>query len=261
MSKLIKLKILKLTGDRVRTAVISPLGLSPPVVTVFVKYTGGVRDLVILTTSDERVMQGFELVKVSMNVRYPKTRIHEVRIPFDDVMNQEQNFEFMKIAGKAIKAQKEKYRSDVVYLNVAGGRKNMCITLSILGQFLDVDGIFHIVTPDVKIINELLENLRPEIERIYHAESEEEKMRIYVEKERLFDSLMFPKDFEVIKIPTIPIPPDYVKRMVEILFKEDIERLTPSEVEMLSRHGMVERAGSKVKVTEFGRRFAELMVR
>jgi len=234
-----------------KKAVICPLGLSSPVVTAFVKYIGRVRDLVVLTTSDERVMQGFELVKMSMKARYPKTRIHEVRIPFDDVMTQEQNFEFMRLAGRAIKAQKEKYGSEVVYINVAGGRKNMCITLSILGQFLNVDGVFHIVTPDVKIINELLENLRPDIERIYHAESEEEKMRIYAEKERLFDLLMFPKDFEVIRIPTIPILPDYVKRIVKILFTGDVDMLTPSEVEILLRHGMMERVGSKVKVTEW----------
>jgi len=84
----------------------------------------------------------------------------------------------MRIAGRIIKNQREKYGSDVVYLNVAGGRKNMCITLSILGQFLNVDGIFHIVSPDVKIVNEMLENLRSEdIERIYLAENEKDKVK------------------------------------------------------------------------------------
>lgn len=45
-------------------AVISPLGMSPPVVTAFVDYVGDVRDLVVITTTNERVKQGYELVKV-----------------------------------------------------------------------------------------------------------------------------------------------------------------------------------------------------
>lgn len=242
-------------------AVISPLGMSPPVVTAFVDYLGGVRDLVVITTADKRVKEGFELIKVAMKIRYPKTRIHEIELPFEDVTNEEQNFEFMRIAGRVIKRQKEKFGSDIVYLNVAGGRKNMCITLSILGQFLNVDGIFHVVSPDVKVVNETLENLRPDIERIYLANEEEEKMRIYREKERYFDSLLFPKDYEVVRIPTIPIPQDYIRRLVDVIFNEKLDSLTYSEKEMLSRHGLVEKAGNKLRVTEFGRTFAEVLVR
>jgi len=244
-----------------RTAVISPLGMSPPVVTAFVDYLGGVRDLVIITTADKRVKEGFELIKVAMKIRYPRTRIHEVELPFEDVMNEEQNFEFMRIAGRVIKRQKERFGSDPVYLNVAGGRKNMCITLSILGQFLNVDGIFHVVSPNVKIVNETLESLRADIERIYLAEEEDEKMRIYREKERYFDSLMFPRDYEVVRIPTIPIPQDYMRRLVDILFNEKLDSLTYSEREMLLRRGLIEGVGRKLKVTEFGKRFAEVLVR
>jgi CRISPR-associated protein Csx14 len=244
-----------------KVAVIAPLGMSPPVVTSFIDHVGNVRDLVLLTTSSKAVKQGYELIRISMKRKYPKTRIHEIELPFEDVASEEQNFEFMRIAGKAIKRQKEKFGSEVVYLNVAGGRKNMCITLSILGQFLNVDGIFHVVSPDVKIVNEMLENLRPEIERIYLAESEEEKMRIYEEKERYFDSLMFPKDYKIVRIPTIPVPQDYVKRLVDVIFNEKLDSLTYSEKEMLLRHGLLEKAGSKLKVTEFGRRFAEVLAK
>ncbi len=244
-----------------KLAAISPLGMSPPVVTAFVDYFGGVKDLVVMTTRDKRVKQGFELVRIALKMKYPKTRIHEVEIPFEDITTQNQNFEFMRIAGKAIKNQKEKFGSDVVYLNVAGGRKNMCITLSILGQFLNVDGIFHLITPDVKIINELLENLRRDIQKIYAADTEEEKVEVYKEKERMFDSLMFPKEFEVIRIPTVPIPEDYIKRLVDVLYNERIDQLMVSEKDMLIRHGLIERAGMKFRVTEFGKKFAEVLVR
>lgn len=244
-----------------KIAVVSPIGMSPPVVTAFVDYLGHVKDLVVITTTNEKVKQGYELVKIALMMKYPKTRVHEVEIPFEDVSTEEQNFEFMRIAGRIIKNQREKYGSDVVYLNVAGGRKNMCITLSILGQFLNVDGIFHIVSPDVKIVNEMLENLRSDIERIYLAKNEKDKIKIYKEKERLFNSLMFPKDFEVIRIPTIPIPVDYMKRLVDILYNERLEDLTISEKEMLIRHGLIERVGTKYKVLDFGRKFVGVLVK
>ncbi len=170
-----------------------------------------------------------------MKLNYPRTRVHKLEIPFEDVTTEDENFEFMRIAGKAIKRQKEKFGSDIVYLDVAGGRKNMCITLAILGQFLNVDGIFHLVSPDVKIVNEKLENLRGEIERIYMAESEEEKVRIYEERKRHFDSLMFPVDYEVVRIPTIPIPEDYIRRLVDVIFNDKLDSLTYSEREMLLR--------------------------
>lgn len=181
-----------------KVAVVAPLGMSPPVITSFVHYLGNVRDLVVITTSDERVKQGFSLVRTAMKARYGRTRVHEIEVPFEDITTEEQNFEFMRVAGKAIRRQKEKFGSDVVYLNVAGGRKNMCITLSILGQFLNVDGVFHVVSPDVKIVNEMLENLRRDIERIHLAESDEERLRIYEEKARYFDALMFPENYSVV---------------------------------------------------------------
>ncbi len=243
-----------------RVAVIAPLGMSPPVVTAFVDYLNGVDDLVVFTTSNEKVKQGFELLKIALKVKYPRTRVHEVKIPFEDVLTEEQNFEFMRIAGKAIKRQKEKYGSDVVFLNVAGGRKNMCITLSILGQFLNVDGIFHIVSPDVNVVNEMLENLRRDIEAISLAE-DEDKIKIYMEKERLFNSLMFPKDYEVVRIPTIPIPQDYIKRLVDILYNNKVETLTYSEREMLLRHGLIEKVGNRYKISDFGKKFAKVLIK
>ena len=166
----------------------------------------------------------------------------------------------MRIAGKAIKRQKEKYGSDVVFLNVAGGRKNMCITLSILGQFLNVDGIFHIVSPDVNVVNEMLENLRRDIEAISLAE-DEDKIKIYMEKERLFNSLMFPKDYEVVRIPTIPIPQDYIKRLVDILYNNKVEALTYSEREMLLCHGLIEKVGNRYKISDFGKKFAKVLIK
>ncbi|AKG91321.1 CRISPR-associated protein, Csx14 family [Geoglobus ahangari] len=243
-----------------KVAVIAPLGMSPPVITAFVHHIRDVRDLVVITTADDRVKQGFELVKVAMKVKYPKTRVHEVEVPFEDITTEEQNFEFMRIAGRTIKRQKEKFGSDVVYLNVAGGRKNMCITLSILGQFLNVDGVFHVVSPNVKIVNEMLENLRHDIERLYLAESDEERLRIYEEKARYFNALMFPEDYQVVRIPTVPVPGDYMQRILDVIYNDRLDTLTYSERELLLRHGLIEKFGNRYRVSDFGKRFAEVLV-
>ena len=63
------------------------------------------------------------------------------------------------------------------------------------------------------------------------------------------------------RIPTIPIPQDYIRRLVDILFNEKLDSLTYPEKEILLRHGLIERVGNKLKVTDFGRKFAEVLVR
>jgi len=70
-----------------KIAVVSPIGMSPPVITAFVDYLGGVKDLVVITTTNEKVKQGYELVKIVLMMKYPKTRVHEVEIPFEDVLS------------------------------------------------------------------------------------------------------------------------------------------------------------------------------
>lgn len=245
--------------DCSKTAVIAPLGMSPPVITAFVKALGGVRDVVVLTTDNPTVKQGFELVRIALKLNYPRVRVHERKLPFEDVTTTDENFQFMGIAARIIREQREKYGSAKVYLNVSGGRKNMGVTLSLLGQLMGVDGVFHVVTRDIRVVNTQLESLRVEIEKIYRAESEEEKIRVYRERERSFNSLMFP-DVEVVRIPTIPFPKYYVEKVVKVLYAESFEELTPSELEALLSHGLVEKAGRKYRTTEFGKKLAEVLL-
>ncbi|MEM0214497.1 MAG: CRISPR-associated protein Csx14 [Archaeoglobaceae archaeon] len=137
-----------------KTAIISPLGLSPPVITTFVEGIGeNISDLVVLTTENEDVKAGYELVRIGLRQKYPKTRLHEVTLPFEDVNTTEENLRFMSICAKIIREERERYKCDKILLNVAGGRKNMCITLSLLGQLMAVDGVYHVVSRDVKIVN------------------------------------------------------------------------------------------------------------
>jgi len=244
-----------------KTAVIAPLGLSPPVVTAFVEGIGEkVSDLVVLTTENEDVKAGYELIRIGMKIKYPKTRLHEEVLPFEDVNTTEDNLKFMSICAQIIKEERDKFGCERILLNVAGGRKNMCITLSLLGQIMAVDGVFHVVSREVKVVNQLLESLREDIRRIYKAEGEEEKIRIYKEKERYFNSLLFPdrRDYEIIRIPTLPYPRDYLARIVANVL-QSIDSLSTEEKKVLEAHGILERVGSKFYLTDYGRKFMEVL--
>jgi len=86
-----------------KTAVIAPLGLSPPVITSFLVGIGErISDLVLLTTENEEVKAVFELIRIGMSFRFPQTRIHEVVLPFEDVSTTEENLEFMSICAVSI---------------------------------------------------------------------------------------------------------------------------------------------------------------
>jgi CRISPR-associated protein Csx14 len=245
-----------------KTAVIAPLGLSPPVVTSFLIGIGEkVTDLVLLTTESMDVRAGFELIKIGMSLKFPQTRIHETVLPFEDVSTTEDNLKFMAICSKVIREEREKYGCEKILLNVAGGRKNMCITLSLLGQIMAVDGVYHVVSRDVKVVNQLLEYLREDIRKIYDAKSDEEKLRIYREKERFFNSLLFPSpnEFEIVRIPTLPYPRDYLQRILVSLL-QNMEALSLEDKLMLEKHGILERIGSRFALSEYGKRFVDVLL-
>lgn len=245
-----------------KTAVIAPLGLSPPVVTSFLIGIGEkVTDLVLLTTESMDVRAGFELIKIGMSLKFPQTRIHETVLPFEDVSTTEDNLKFMAICSKVIREEREKYGCEKILLNVAGGRKNMCITLSLLGQIMAVDGVYHVVSRDVKVVNQLLEYLREDIRKIYDAKSDEEKLRIYREKERFFNSLLFPSpnEFEIVRIPTLPYPRDYLQRILVSLL-QNMEALSLEDKLMLEKHGILERIGSRFALSEYGKRFVDALL-
>lgn len=51
-----------------------------------------------------------------------------------------------------------------------------------------------------------------------------------------------------------------MKRLLDILYNDRLDSLTYSERELLLRHGLIEKFGSRYRVTEFGKRFAEVLV-
>jgi len=212
-----------------KVSIVAPIGTSPPVITEFIQYVERVldqtvTDVTIITTREPLVMQGLELVKAAVADRYPRTRVHVVELPYDDIDTEEKSMDFFSVAASVLRHQKEKYGADIVLLCVAGGRKEVCIILSLLAQFYKVNGVYHIVMSDVKAFNVDLERIRYEAEMLSKTE---DKLGYYRQKKDLLEPVLFPKPhtYNVIKIPVIPYPKDALMELKQALkqrkFKSD----------------------------------------
>lgn len=243
-----------------KTAVIAPLGLSPPVVTAGTDSAQvPVTDLVIIATQDPQVLAGLELIRVGMSINAPLVHIHAEVLPFDDVTSTEQNFALMERAKQIILRERTEHGCERVLLNVAGGRKNMCITLALIGQLMNVDGVFHIVNKDIRMFNQNLERLRSDIRRIAEATTWEEKLAIYREKEDRFNHLLYPprSEYQVVRLPTFPVDRVFMGDLIQVLAGEDIESLPMSMRVILERHGILEQGRSHYYISDYGRRFID----
>lgn len=253
-----------------KTCVIAPIGMSPPVITEMAEYlikaeSKFVSDIILIATANPEVSESIELVKAALQTRYPKIQTHTVKLPFSDISSVEDNIEFMRICANAIREERVKHRCTYIYLNVAGGRKDMCISLSLLSQFIDVDGVFHIIHPDVAVFNQMLERIRKEISDLYVAE---DKVSFYEKHKQEFDEVMFPplNSFNVIQIPTIPFPREELGKIAKILClkspakKEEVE-LGVGELGRLEKAGLISLTKNRVYPTDFGRMVASLWVK
>lgn len=204
-----------------KVSILAPIGTSPPVITEFLQYVEvvldqRVTDVTIITTREPLVLKGLELVKAGVADRYPKVHVHVVELPYDDVDSEERSTEFIGIAARILRDQKEKYGVEVVHLCVAGGRKEVCIILSLLAQFYNVNGVYHIVMPDVKTFNQQLELIRYEAKELANAE---DKLAYYRQKRGLLEPVLFPQmsTYNVIKVPVIPYPMHTLIGMKQVL--------------------------------------------
>jgi CRISPR-associated protein Csx14 len=249
-----------------KTAVIAPLGMSPPIVTAGLDAAEfKVKHLVIIATKHPVVLAGLDLIEVAMSVKAPKVKIHTEILPFDDVTTTQENLVFMETAIRLIREARVKNHCDRVLLDVAGGRKNMCITLTMIGQLMNVDSVFHIGNPNINLLNTNLELLRKDIDRIHMADTLKEKQAIYHEKEDQFDHVLFPakSDYEIIRVPTFPVDQSSVQRLLFELKGEvrgKVKELSIEDKVILERHGILEKGRSHYYVSDYGQKFLDAFI-
>ena len=251
-----------------KTSLIAPIGTSAPVITEMVMHINGpeghyLTDVVILPTMDEYVKANAVPAKEAIRRRYPRIRVHTHQLPFEDIKSTEDNIEFMRRAAKLIKEQRAVHKCERVYLSIAGGRKDVCTSLAIVGQLMGVDGVFHVINPDVVSFNISLERIKDRILELYRAPPERRE-EVYRANAELFDSVMFPsmRSLRYVQIPCIPYPREHLGRVVAILLSSGIPvektGIAMDELRRLERAGLLKIVKNRAVPTEFGERLGKV---
>ncbi len=250
-----------------KTSVIAPLGLSPPVVTEFIQYLDLAESslpdyLFLMTTNDKEVMEGAELIKTAMSLKYRKCRVNTISLPFPDLDRQERVWEFTRLAGKLLVDQRLKYNVRRVHVLISGGRKIMGIQLAMLCQIFPTSGVYHVVARDVRVASERLEAIRGLISELAKDSDKEDFYREHSEE---FDPVMWPpmSEYSVVKLPILPYPQEVLERLVRVLSSPRTRRkeaAVPEELlVMLWEGGLLQVVEGWIIPTEIGRELGEAL--
>ncbi|MDK2373339.1 MAG: CRISPR-associated ring nuclease [Candidatus Korarchaeota archaeon] len=241
-------------------SLLAPLGLSPPIVTELIQYLDWQysmkpKTVELILTRDKRVQEGAKLVEVAVKDRYPKAEVVSLTLDYEDIVNENVAFDFMRIAASEI-ARLEK----PVYLLISGGRKNVSVEVALLGQVLAVSGIYHVVVPDVRVVNIELERLRPKIEELA---SSGDPLSYYRENEELQNLMYPPMTYGVMRIPMLPLPYSIIRRVARILSeggsRSELEDLGEDYIAALRFSGLIQVSGGRIIPTDLGRAIGEAM--
>lgn len=249
-----------------KIAGIAPIGFSPPVITEFVQYVyecrgEKMRDLVLIATSHEFVKAGVDLTIEALKYRYPRVRVHPIYLEFKDVDDEDKMYEFLKVSCNALVNEKIKYKSDIIHLCIAGGRKEESVLLTLLGQLVGVNTIMHFIVSDIRTFNIELERAKKKIEDILKAEDKEGYYKKYREE---FDKLMFPdiSSYSAIEIPIIPYPKSALRKIIKLLMskkyleRKDIE-LEYDIIQKLSLAELIKAGSKRVYILDKGKKFGK----
>ena len=236
---------------RFKSGILAPLGTSPPVVTELLDYLFSlgerVSDVTVLITAEPLVKVGVPLVKAAVGDRYPEVRVHVKSLPFVDVGSVEEYERFVVEVAGIMRDEFVQHRVSRLFINLAGGRKNMASSLTLLAQLFNVASVFHIVHRDVKAFNAYLERVRRTIEKVAEAE---DPFAEYGKHREELEPLMYPspEDYRVIEMPVIPIPRSVVRALARLEPITDRKGLRISEryLRDLRRRGLIKLTPNKI---------------
>ncbi len=241
-------------------SLLAPLGLSPPIVTELIQYLDWQynmkpKTVELILTKDKRVQEGARLVEAAVKDRYPKAKVVSLTLDYEDIVNENVAFDFMRIAASEIAGLEKP-----VYLLISGGRKSVSVEVALLGQVLAVSGIYHVVVPDVRVVNIELERLRPKIEELA---SSDDPLSYYRENRELQILMYPPLTYSVMRIPMLPLPYSIVRRVAGILSeggsRSELEDLGEDYIAALRFSGLIQVSGGRIIPTDLGRAIGEAM--
>lgn len=243
-----------------KCCMIASLGASPPVVCevleTLIDHHYSISDVVLLCTESEEVKKSALVVEKGIEHTYPHTRVHEIWLPFEDVRDEGDLVELMRTCAKTIRRERELYGCERVFLNLTGGRKGVGVCLSILGQMMDIDGLFYAVHFESGIVNVSLERIRYLIDGLYESE---DKDKYYQKNKDELERVLFPpkESYNVIELPCLPYPNAYLGKVATLLsssegVKADEVDISENDLKRLESVNLITRVKDKIYPTELG---------
>ncbi|MFW6119818.1 MAG: CRISPR-associated protein Csx14 [Petrotogales bacterium] len=247
-----------------RSAVVGVIGKSAPVMTELVKWlieSKGefVSDVVLLVTDDEEVWKQAELVVSALETSEWSINVHWKDLSFRDISSDSENLKFLEKAAEIIYEQKSKYDSDKIFLNVAGGRKTMGIGLYLLSLFNPIDGVYHVISPQIGLFNEELERNKMKIDEHFRASNLNE---FYKSNRDVFDPILFPDltEFNVIEMPRLFVSSDIIDDLRKVwrsdkkIKRNKLSSMTDNDIYRAKSYGLIQVSGKWVYPTSLGKK-------
>lgn len=249
-----------------KKALIIPMGRSPAIATEMVRYLEpeGITDVVLVPTKDNFVLAGTRLVEAAMRENYPRIRVHISVSDVVDVVSGEDTIRVMTDLARAVCKEKFDYRVDHLYLSIAGGRKEITVTSTILGLAFGITAIYHVINKEVKSYNDYQEKIKSDIEWFIEPDIERRVERYREQREKL-DYLLFPSGsvLEYIKVPTIPYSPGYISFLKRLLHPRGIyfeeEKVNSFTLEMLKRANLIVYNDFRAWPTDIGLQIGKML--
>ncbi|MEM4270088.1 MAG: CRISPR-associated ring nuclease, partial [Candidatus Caldarchaeum sp.] len=145
-----------------------------------------------------------------------------------------------------------------VYVCLAGGRKEMVASLVLLAQLTDVEALYHVVAPDIKSINIMLEKIRSHISSLARSSN---PVEYYRQNKDVLDPVMYPpaQSYNVVRVPVLPYPSAFLNLLKQTLSREYVDgrqlKVDEAFLKRLRRAGLVRIVRNRVVVTDEGRLF------
>lgn len=237
-------------------SILASMGTSPPIITEFVHYVSKfekVGRVEMIATSEKMVQNSTIFAEAALKHRFPNIFVATHFLNVADISTEEENYVFMEAAAKILARMKR--HGDKVYVCLAGGRKEMVASLVLLAQLSDVDGLFHVVAPDVKAFNQELEKIRTDIENLAKDANPMDYYRKHSEK---FDPIMYPpaETYNVVKVPFLPYPPSTLQKLKQMFSRDFFEGKTDETLmEKLKKMGFVSIKGDKIILSDEAKKF------
>ncbi len=251
-----------------KTVLISPIGLTPAVVTEVLRSRGevdGITDVCIIATQNENVLASAWIAKMGIDEEYPeitgrKVRTHIHTVALDDIYSTEHVAEFINKITDIVRIEAERYNVRKFLLNLAGARKVESAIMLMLGMIWQVPAVYHVIHKHVSSFSPNLEMLREEIKGILDAK---DKQEYYHERKNLFHDVLFPDphEYEVFEVPFVPLSTTEKNNLKELLRGTEINDsvISAIDIKRYQRMGLLTVSADRTYPTDMGMVFLKAL--